>query len=183
MAGRRHEYTDYLRDFGCLSASLLPRCQGVHSIQSRRLAVATHACCIRRALILWIWSQIELTEQSHPPCCRCPAHADDGKEEPRATHSYTGNATAIGVRTTRTEYASSTTVSDLASSHRSGLPAAVSAPMQGRQSVRLVPPVNVSSAPPSPCSPSHLSTPQSARPFAESSSTSSLHLSIETSRW
>lgn len=48
--------------------------------------------------------------------------------------SYTGNATALGVRTTRTEYASSTTVGDPASA-RSCLLVAVSAPMQGRQRV------------------------------------------------
>lgn len=46
-----------------------------------------------------------------------------------AIQSYTGNATALGVRTTRTEYASSTTVADLA------LLETVSAPMQGRQSM------------------------------------------------
>ena len=39
------------------------------------------------------------------------------------------------VKCTRTEYASSTTVGDLAPSYHSGLPAVVSTPMQGKQSV------------------------------------------------
>jgi hypothetical protein len=84
--------------------------------------------------------------------------------------SHKGNATTCSGKRTRTEYASWTTVGDLASSYRSGLPAAVSAPMQGNKAcAELGPPVKVPSAPPSHHTPCHLSSPQSCVGLRDSS--------------
>ena len=85
-------------------------------------------------------------------------------------------------KSTRIGYASSTTVDDLASSERCSHMITVSAPMQGNiVCAKTSPSVDASPAPHSPCSPSHLASPQpcvTLHDFAQISSLSSLYRDI-----
>ena len=122
------------RQVGHLSALLLLDCQELHSIETLQFAVAMQiGSAVPSAVhaIVRSGSRIRVI-------CRGENSLLMLTMEKRSRYPYNPIEVMLpcsNVKCTRTEYASSTTVGDLASSYHSGLPAVVSAPMQGKQSV------------------------------------------------